>query len=55
MRYDIILEKRDDSSGTCAPELLGGAAVDETRADIEELILEAVELHVEDMQFDSLS
>lgn len=49
MRYEVVIEKGETSFGAYVPELLGCVAVAETKAEVLELILEAIELHVNEM------
>jgi predicted RNase H-like HicB family nuclease len=46
MRYAVIIEKGPTSYGAYVPDLPGCVAVSETREEVEQLIAEAVELHI---------
>jgi predicted RNase H-like HicB family nuclease len=49
--YLVIYEKADDGGwGANAPDLPGCVAVGETRAEVEQLIGEAIPMHVEAMR-----
>ena len=45
MRYVIIIEEGENSFGAYVPDLPGCVAVAETKAEVLELIAEAVEIH----------
>ncbi len=48
--YVIIIEEGPTSWGAYAPDLPGCAAVADTRAEVEALIREAVEFHIEGLR-----
>lgn len=50
MRYMVIVEKGESSYGAFVPDLPGCIAVGETEQEVIELIQEAIELHLEDLQ-----
>ena len=50
MRYLVIYESSDDGFGAYVPDLPGCVAVGDTRAEVEQLIREAISLHVADMR-----
>ena len=47
MRYTIIIEKGETSYGAYAPDIPGCGTVAETRAEVEQLIREAIAFHLE--------
>ena len=51
MRYAIVIEKGPSSYGAYVPDLPGCVAAD-TREEIESLIREAIEFHIEGMKLD---
>lgn len=50
MRYAVVIEKGETSYGAYVPDLPGCVAVGETLEEVEALIKEAVESHLEVMQ-----
>lgn len=50
MRYMVIVEKGESSYGAFVPDLPGCIAVGETEQEVIELIQEAIQLHLEDLQ-----
>lgn len=54
MRYAIIIEKGETSYGAYVPDLPGCVAVGETLEEIEALIREAIEFHIEGLREDGL-
>ncbi|NOS90047.1 MAG: type II toxin-antitoxin system HicB family antitoxin [Methylococcaceae bacterium] len=50
MRYRVIVEKGESSYGAFVPDLPGCIAVGETEQEVIELIQEAIQLHLEDLQ-----
>jgi predicted RNase H-like HicB family nuclease len=50
MQYMVIVEKGESSYGAFAPDLPGCIAVAETEQEVIELIKEAIEFHLEDLQ-----
>lgn len=47
MQYLVVIEKGPTSFGAYVPDLPGCVAVGETRAEVTQLIHEAIEFHVE--------
>jgi predicted RNase H-like HicB family nuclease len=47
MRYTVIVEQGNASVGAYVPDLPGCIAAGETRAEALQLIVEAIELHIE--------
>jgi predicted RNase H-like HicB family nuclease len=54
MTYTVIYEKGTTSWGAYVPDLPGVITVGDTRAEVEVLILEAIELHLEGMRAEGL-
>lgn len=52
MRYAVIIEKGETSYGAYVPDLPGCIAVGKTRDEVETLIREAIEFHLEGMAGD---
>ena len=50
MRYAIVIEQGDGSFGAYVPDLPGCVAVGETEAEARQLIVEAIEFHLEGMR-----
>jgi len=50
MQYMVIVEKGESSYGAFAPDLPGCIAVAETEQEVIELIKEAIQFHLEDLQ-----
>ncbi len=50
MRYMIVIEEGETSFGAYVPDLEGCVAVAETEAEVKQLIQEAIEIHLEDLQ-----
>ncbi len=50
MDYVVIVEKGETSYGAYVPDLPGGVAVGETRAESMQLIREAIEFHLEGLR-----
>lgn len=50
MSYAVVIEKGDTSYGAYVPNLPGCVAVGETLEEVEALIIEAIEFHLEGMQ-----
>ncbi|MEI2581178.1 type II toxin-antitoxin system HicB family antitoxin [Scytonema sp. PRP1] len=55
MRYLVVIEKGETSYGAYVPDLPGWVAVGESIEDVQALIAEAIEFHIEGMQEDGLS
>ena len=47
--YEVVIEKGRTSYGAHVPELPGCVAVGETEVEVNELIREAIELHLKDI------
>ena len=50
MRYMVVIERGETSWGAHVPDLAGCVAVGETREEVLQLIREAIELCLEDME-----
>lgn len=50
MRYMVVIEKGENSFGAYVPDLPGCVAVGETEEEVKQLIQEAIEFHLEDLQ-----
>ena len=50
MEYLVVIEKGPTSYGAYVPDLPGCVAVGESRTEVEGLIREAIELHIEDLR-----
>lgn len=50
MSYAIVIEKGETSYGAYVPDLPGCVAVAETREEVEALIREAIQFHLEMLQ-----
>ena len=50
MDYLVVIERGPASYGAYVPDLPGCAAVGESRAEVEGLIREAIELHIEGLR-----
>jgi predicted RNase H-like HicB family nuclease len=50
MRYAVIVEEGEGSFGAYVPDLPGCAAVGETKAEVLQLIQEAIEFHIEGLR-----
>lgn len=49
MRYMVVIEKGETSYGAYVPDLPGCVAVGETEDEVKQLIQEAIEFHLEDL------
>jgi len=47
MRYTVIIEKGETNYGAYAPDIPGCGTVADTREEVEQLIREAIEFHLE--------
>jgi predicted RNase H-like HicB family nuclease len=47
MRYTVVIEKGNTSYGAYVPDLPGCVAVGETLAEVQQMIVEAIEFHLE--------
>ncbi|MGI9107724.1 MAG: type II toxin-antitoxin system HicB family antitoxin [Pyrinomonadaceae bacterium] len=54
MRYAVIIEKGESSYGAYVPDLPGCVAAAETREEIEHLIREAIQFHIEGLREEGL-
>jgi predicted RNase H-like HicB family nuclease len=52
MRYAIVIEKSENNFGAWAPDLPGCVAVGDTVEEVEQLMREAIELHLAGMRED---
>ena len=50
MKYAVVIEKGSKSFGAYVPDLPGCIAVGETRAEVVQLIQEAIELHLQGLR-----
>jgi predicted RNase H-like HicB family nuclease len=50
MRYAVVIEKANENYSAYVPDLPGCVAVGDTLEEIEEMIHEAIEFHLEGMQ-----
>jgi predicted RNase H-like HicB family nuclease len=50
MKYLVVIEKGATGYGAYVPDLPGCVAVAKTRARVQRLIREAIQLHIEDMR-----
>ncbi|HKJ26457.1 MAG TPA: type II toxin-antitoxin system HicB family antitoxin [Xanthomonadales bacterium] len=50
MKYAVVIEQGSNSLGAYVPDLPGCVAVAESRAELIQLIQEAIELHIQDLQ-----
>lgn len=54
MRYAVVIEKGDTSYGAYVPDLPGCVAVGETLEEVEQLIREAIQFHLDGLREDDL-
>ena len=54
MRYAIVVERGPTSYGAYVPDLPGCVAAAETREEALQLIREAIEFHIEEMEADGM-
>lgn len=54
MRYAIVIERGPTSYGAYVPDLPGCVAAAETQQEVIQLIREAIEFHLEEMQHEGL-
>jgi predicted RNase H-like HicB family nuclease len=54
MQYLVVIERGSTSFGAYVPDLPGCIAVGETREEVEALIHEAIEFHIEGLREDNL-
>jgi predicted RNase H-like HicB family nuclease len=52
MRYAVVIEQTEQSFGAFVPDLPGCVAVGQTIEEVQQLIREAIELHLEGMRED---
>ena len=55
MKYAVVIEKSETGFGAYVPDLPGCVAVGETVPEIERMIREAIEFHIEGLREDGLS
>lgn len=55
MKYLVVIEQGPSSFGAYVPDLPGCVAVGESRAEVMELIQEAIEFHLEGLKEEGLS
>jgi predicted RNase H-like HicB family nuclease len=55
MRYAVVIEKAQGNYSAYVPDLPGCIATGETAAEVQQLIREAVELHIAGMREDGLA
>jgi predicted RNase H-like HicB family nuclease len=55
MRYAVVIEKAQGNYSAYVPDLPGCIAAGETVAEVQQLIREAIELHIAGMREDGLS
>jgi predicted RNase H-like HicB family nuclease len=55
MRYAVVIEKAQGNYSAYVPDLPGCIATGETVAEVQQLIREAIELHISGMREDGLS
>ena len=53
-KYAVVIERGPTSFGAYVPDLPGCVAVGKTREEVERLIQEAIELHLDGMRADGL-
>ena len=49
-KYAVVIERGEKSYGAYVPDLPGCVAAAETRAEVEKLIAEAINLHIESLR-----
>ncbi len=54
MKYGVVIEKGETSYGANVPDLPGCVAVGETLEEVEELIREAIQFHIEGLREEGL-
>ena len=54
MRYAVVIEKGETSYGAYVPDLPGCVAVGETREEVERLIREAIQFHLDGLREEGL-
>ncbi len=54
MKYAVVIEKGPMSFGAYVPDLPGCIAAGETKAEVTELIQEAIEFHIQGLREDGL-
>lgn len=54
MKYGVVIEKGETSYGAYVPDLPGCVVVGETLQEVEELIREAVQFHIEGLREEGL-
>ena len=54
MRYAVVIEKGETSYGAYVPDLPGCVAAAETKEEVEQLIREAIQFHIEGLREEGL-
>ncbi|MBE9092777.1 type II toxin-antitoxin system HicB family antitoxin [Tychonema sp. LEGE 07203] len=54
MRYAIVIEKTPNNYSACAPDLPGCAATGASLAEVQQLLKEAIEFHLEGLRENGL-
>ena len=54
MKYTVIIEKGETGFGAWVPDLPGCVAAAETAAEVEQLIAEAIDFHIEGLRGEGL-
>ena len=55
MQYTVIYEKGESTWGAYVPDLLGVVAAEDSREEVESLIREAIEFHIEGLNAEGLA
>ena len=55
MKYTVIYEKGESTWGAYVPDLLGVVAAGDSREEVESLIREAIEFHIEGLNAEGLA
>ena len=55
MRYSIVVEKTDSGFSACSPDLDGCIATGDTQEDVEKLMKESIEFHLDEMREEGLN
>jgi predicted RNase H-like HicB family nuclease len=50
MKYLVVIEKSENGYGACVPDLPGCVAASKTRAEVVDLIQEAIEFHIDGLK-----
>ena len=54
MKYGVVIEKGESSYGAYVPDLPGCVAIGETKEEVEQLIREAIQFHIEGLREEGL-